>query len=589
MHKTIIKGFAGALLAASLASCGSGLGTVSTGGTGGSTSIRLGSGTGSSFVSGTLALGSSSISAGGATSVTATIVDSTGTLYNQSVDVSFNSPCVSAGQATITDSAGNAGTVTASAGTAIATYTAKGCSGTDTITATATVNNQKLTATASVTVATAALGSIQFQSATPTVITLKGMGGAGLQETSTVIFAVKDSVGGAVQGATVTFALNTSVGGVALSANSAVSDANGNVQTIVQSGNFAGPVIVTASTVKSGTTISTQSSQLTINSGVPSQDHFSLSVETFNVEGGSIDGTKDTITASVADRFGNPVPDGTPISFIMSNHQFGAGGRVQGSCTTSSGTCSAIWTSQDPRPTTIANNQHAGYAYILAFTQGEESFTDQNGNGVFDKVGGVAEPFSDIGEQFAPSAEFAGGISTYLSGEPFYDFDNSGDYTDVSIPHKWEGVNCQAGTSCGSRHTTGVGGYVCLIMSTSGALITNYTGTGGAPGARTLAAPGAMTVDISDANGNPMPAGTTVTLQTGNLVGATATIAPNDGSDTYTWPNVGCSNSSGVVTFTITLTVATAPVSGNFTIQVTTPGNDTVAGTTTFSETITAQ
>ncbi|HEX2667424.1 MAG TPA: hypothetical protein VHP13_03530, partial [Gammaproteobacteria bacterium] len=128
MHKTIIKGFAGVLFAASLASCGSGLNATTSGGGTTNSSIQLGNGTGSSFVSGTLALGSSSLSAGGATSVTATLVDSTGTLYSQPVDVSFNSPCVSSGLATITDSTGaGSGTVTANAGTAIATYTAKGC------------------------------------------------------------------------------------------------------------------------------------------------------------------------------------------------------------------------------------------------------------------------------------------------------------------------------------------------------------------------------------------------------------------------------------------------------------------------------
>lgn len=573
MHKTIIKGFAGALLAASLASCGSGLGTVSTGGGTTNSSVQLGNGTGSSFVSGTLALGSSSLSAGGATSVTATLVDSTGTLYSQPVDVSFNSPCVSSGLATITDSTGaGSGTVTASAGTAIATYTAKGCSGSDTITATATVNNIKLTATATVTVAAAALGSIQFVSATPTVITLKGMGGAGLQETSTVIFAVKDSVGGAVSGATVDFSLNTNVGGVALSASSAVSDANGNVQTIVQAGTFAGPVIVTATTVKSGTTISTQSSQLTINSGIPSQDHFSLSVPHFNVDGGDFDGTENKITVRLADRFGNPVPDGTPISFI-SNGPAG-GGSVQGSCITASGTCNVTWTSQNPRPATTAVS-HVGFAYILAYAIGEESFTDNNANGVYDS----GDALSDIGEIFANSSETISGDTVHDSGEMFFDYDSDNTY---SIKDgKWEGVNCQGGSSlCGTAKSLAVGTYVCFVMSTSEpsppVLPASIPATGGF-----------VTIDITDLNGNVMAAGTTIELVENNVTDATLTMTPTTDGTTYTVPNTSCAASalSPITTFTITLTPTGPAPSGSFQLKITSPGNGNAEGSGTVTTT----
>ncbi len=578
MH-AITKLSAGALLLASLVACGGGLsstGTSSSGSSGGPTAIRLGNGNGSAFVSGTLALGSNSLSAGGSTSVTATLVDATGTLYTTPTDVTFNSPCVSSGLATIVGSGGGASaTVTANSGTAIATYTAKGCSGTDTITATATVNNITLTATATVTVAVAALGSIQFVSASPTVITLKGMGGAGLQETSTVIFAVKDSVGGAVKGATVTFSLNTSVGGVALSTNSAISDANGDVQTIVQAGTFAGPVIVTASTVKSGTTISTQSSQLTINSGVPSQTHFSLSIDKFNVEGYDIDGNTAVITARVADRFGNPVPNGTPVSFIQAGNQFGAGGSVQGSCTTTNGTCNVTWTSQNPRPVTTPNVEHIGFAYILAFTQGEESFTDQNADGVFDKVSGVAEPFSDISEIFAPSAQFAGGGNSYVLGEPFYDFDQSGDHT--SADGKWEGINCKAGTaSCGTRKTTGVGSYACIVMSASGAAFADPAANGAAAPfvGGVVAAPGATTVSvaISDSNGNVLPKETTIKLDTSSLTGGSAALSPSS-SGVYTVGNTTCSSSDTdwPARFTITITATTPPVSGSIGVLVTTP------------------
>ena len=90
-----------------------------------------------------------------------------------------------------------ADTVTSSTGTIDATYTAKGCSGPDVITATAAVASANLTATGTVTVAAATIGSIQFESATPASIGLKG---TGLNETSTVVFKVVDSTGGARAG-----------------------------------------------------------------------------------------------------------------------------------------------------------------------------------------------------------------------------------------------------------------------------------------------------------------------------------------------------------------------------------------------------
>ena len=587
---SMIRGLGAALVLSALASCGSGLNsTTSSGGGGGGSSngsVSLGSGTGSAFKSGILDIGATSLSAGGSTSITATIVDSTGTLFSQSVSVSFNSPCISLGKATITGTGASGTTFTTTNGTVIATYTATGCSGTDSVTATASVNGSSLTATGDVKVAAASLGSIQFESASPSTITLKGMGGAGLQQTSTVKFIVKDSVGGVVSGAAVAFTLVSSTGGVTLSASSATSDANGEVQTIVQSGTRSGPVVVKATITVAGVPISTTSTGLAIQSGIPSQSHFSLSIDKFNVEGFNIDNNTAKITASLADRFGNPVPDNTTVSFSESGFEFGAGGRVQGSCNTTNGTCSVDWNSQDPRPSDIAGNQHVGFAYILANASGEESFTDQNGDGVFDTVSGSAEPFSDIGEPFAPSAEFAtsGATSSYVLGEDFNDFDNSSDYTVAD--NKWEGVNCKASAKCGKDSSgnlvtaTGVGKYVCIVMSTSGAAFSNATvggvstpitgGTVTATGATT------MTVDVSDANGNVLANGTTLKLDTNSLTGATASLLPST-SGTYTVGNVSCANSvSGwPATFTINLTVTTPPAAGIVGLLVTSPGGTT--------------
>jgi len=183
---------------------------TSTGGdntsTGGDTAtnpiIRIGSGSGSSFVSGVLDIGLSSLSAGASTGITVDLVDEAGNLYTTPTDVVFNSECEKTGLSELTSPASTF------AGRASSTYIAKGCSGSDKIIATAVVSGIPLQATGTVNVLPAALGSIQFISATPTNIALRGTGGAGLEETSTVIFKVLNAVGGPVADEEVIFSLN---------------------------------------------------------------------------------------------------------------------------------------------------------------------------------------------------------------------------------------------------------------------------------------------------------------------------------------------------------------------------------------------
>ncbi len=171
----------------SFATLGSSSGTTSSSGassgasSGGATTYRLGNGSGSGFTNGVIGVTPTTpLSAGGTASLSATIVDETGTLYTaNSVTVTFNSPCLAQGLATITASGNstagtNPGTVVTTNGNATATYVAKGCSPSDVVTATATVGTTNLTATATITIAAATVGSIEFVSATPATIGLKG-------------------------------------------------------------------------------------------------------------------------------------------------------------------------------------------------------------------------------------------------------------------------------------------------------------------------------------------------------------------------------------------------------------------------------
>jgi len=541
--------------------------TTGTGTTGTTTTptYALGGGSGSSFKSGTLEITPTSIGAGGSATVSASVVDQTGTLYSGTpLTIAFNSPCVGNGTATIAGPAGStlpAGSVSTSTGVAQVTYTAKGCSGTDTITATTTVTatngtTSTLTATGSITIAAAAIGSIQFVSATPATIGLKG---TGLNQTSTVIFKVVDSSGGPRSGVLVTFALNTTVGGLGLTPTSATSGSDGTVQTIVSSGTAHTSVVVSATIASPALT--TNSSVLAVTTGLPASAAFSIATGTGsagnscpNVEAFNIDGVTIPIVVRLADRYNNPAPDGTAVAFTTD------GGHIVGNCTTPSssatpgdGTCSVTWTSADPRPVPADDSppiKAAGRTMVLATAIGEESFTDINGSGYYIQ----GDPFADLGEPFRDDNE----NGTYDLGEYFLDFLHTGVWAGPDGTFK--GITCNGSTSTSTCTTTtwAIGASLLITMSTGGAKIT-VTSTGSPPYAENST--NAISFNVQDLNGNPLPAGTTVVVTVSAALGAIT-------QGTFTIP---CTAALGGASYTSFLTAASAPGSGIVTITVTSP------------------
>jgi hypothetical protein len=548
---------------------------------GGTTTYEAGNGSGSSFQSGVIGIANATLSAGGTDSLTVSVVDQTGALYTaSSVTIAFSSACLSQGLATLTPTgATTAGqgtdTVVTTTGTAEATYTAAGCSGPDSITASATVAGQTLTATGTITVAPATIGSIQFVSATPTSIGLKG---TGLNETSTVVFKVLDSTGNPRPGVSVAFTLNTSVGGITLLPATATSANNGTVQTVVSSGTQHTAVRVTATITSPA--LSTQSSQLTVTTGLPASAGFSIAfgqsslqasgftLACPNVEAYGIDGVTVPITVRLADRYNNPAPDGTSVAFTTD------GGHIDGSCTTPSnptanppvqdGTCTVTWTSANPRPQTSEDSPPllaAGRAAILGTAIGEESFTDVNGSGFYVQ----GDPFQDLGEPYRDDNE----NGQYDSGEYFLDFNNNG----MRDPPDgiFKGITC-TGSSC-STTTLAIGAQTLLVMSTSGANI-QVTGVGGGFTTSggglsiTQATAGTITYNVQDLNTNPMAAGTSIAVAADAAIGG---IAPSTASFT-----VGCTTAVGGQTLTadftaVTFSGSTTAASGNITITVTSP------------------
>ncbi|HEX5340186.1 MAG TPA: hypothetical protein VFX47_04845, partial [Gammaproteobacteria bacterium] len=399
-------------------------------------------------------------------------------------------------------------------------------------------------------------------SATPSNIALKGMGGVGSSESSNVVFKVLDTTGGIKPGTDVTFALNTSVGGIKLSTTTAKSDASGLASTVVQSGTVALPVSVIATIQGPNGPISTQSTGMAISGGIPSQKYFSLSVDKFNPEGFDIDGNTVAITARLADRFGNPVPDGTTVSF--NTRDDAAGGSVSGgtggsgSCSTANGVCSVTWTSQNPRPA-VTSLSNVGQALILVYAApGEEGFNDTNGNGIFD----AGDSFTDEGEIYADAAAGA-----YRLGDNYFDFNQDGSYTAAN--GKWDGVNCQDTSRCGGSQVA-VGGSVCIVMAGSTAVMT--------PSTTSVTAPGPVVFTITDENGNTLPSGTSVKLVPPPSGNASAAAVPTS----YTVGNVGCGAQDPFFLVNVTKSDSTKPATGSFYLEATTPGGvvtDSVAVT----------
>ncbi len=469
--------------------------------------IQLGDSSGSSFVSGQLEVTALNLSAGGSTSVIAYLVDEGESSFTTPIAVNFSSIC--AGLATPLATIDEV--IVASSGIASATYQAEGCVGEDTVTATAQFGGASFSATGTITVASEVAGSINFISASPESITLKGGGGAGLQETSSLTFQVNGVGGSPLGGQSVTFSVNGVAGGLEFSPTTGISNSNGEVTTVVQSGSIPMVVNIVATVDSSG--ISTQSTGLVISAGLPDYDSFSLSAEHFNPEAWLYDGVEVEIRVQLADIYNNPPPVGTPVLFTTE------GGAIESSCNTNSlGQCTVTWVSGSPRPTDYRTT-------ILAYTQGVESFTDVNGDGYLSDGETIT---AQLPEAFRDDDEDA----IHDTSEFFADFNNDTLYTAADTDYN--GNLCNDTSRCSTQTSLNISESLVLTMSDSFAIIratdptdtTVYASVGNNQNA-TLDVSGnskTVLVNFTDLHDQPLPVGTTIEVgsEVGKLVGETS-------------------------------------------------------------------
>lgn len=285
----------------------------------------------------------SHIAANGTTSVSVTVNANGAPYTDQPLNVSFSSPCITAGKATLASPVSTVG------GVASARYSPGGCTGNDTITATVAGATQSVNATLQIDAPLPT--SIKFTAASPTneSIVIKGQGGIGRTETAILTLQVIDTVGNPLANVPVTFSTKSTT--VTLNKTSDITDASGNVVTTVNSGSVPEAFTVTATVTGVTPVISTQSDSIVVTTGQAVQKAFSLSLTNANVEGWNVDsGTAtpaSTATVSLADANGNPVSDGTPIVFQTNLGAIGSSSK--GGCNTVNGACSVAYRSQAPR------------------------------------------------------------------------------------------------------------------------------------------------------------------------------------------------------------------------------------------------
>ena len=320
-----------------------------------------------------------------------------------------------------------------------------------------------------------------------------------------------------------------------------------------------------------------------------------MSATKLNPEFRDIDGNTTVLTARLADHFRNPVPDGTVVNFTTE------GASIIASCSTTGGACSAVMTSQAPRPAD-------GRATVLAYAVGEESFIDLNGNGVADLVPNemvdINAKSTDMPEAFRDDNENL----IHDAGETFIDFNGDAIYngsggiagTKPDIGDgKYNGVLCDnvtappAGSSAGTCSPTKsihVRGSLVIVFSGSTAVVSK-TAPAGTIDLKGCAGGGTTQVDlrIVDSTGNPMPVGSTVTVTTsdGTMTGLSTFVQANTNVTTAagtTTHSVFVKDDAVTTVSGATITCTDPTPSGVLTVTVVTPAGGAGAQVTSTAQ-----
>ena len=262
--------------------------------------------------------------------------------------------------------------------------------------------------------------------------------------------------------------------------------------------------------------------------GIADQNSFTLAREVVAVEGRERAGVTNPVTVYAADRHNHPVPDDTVVRFLTN------GGAIEQQCLTAAGSCTVTWNSQDPRPP-------SGYARIIAYTEGEESFLDLNDNDAFD----AGEDFTDLSEPFIDDINPGDNIFD-VGFEEFVDSD--GDNVFDPADGLYTGESCVGDNTVCNRTRLLVWNETFIIMSSS------WSSVSFDPASPSVSVDATIPILISvlDLYGNPMAVGTEVKVEATNGTVDTASFDVGNGTVlfniNYTAPDAAGTDSLKVTT-----------------------------------------
>ncbi|WP_198333905.1 Ig-like domain-containing protein [Psychrobacter namhaensis] len=312
-----------------------------------------------------LVLSSINLNSGASTNLTLKTKDATNNVNQNGITVDFDTTCGTFDSDSVVSS--NQGDISVT----YKSIDADGnlCEGNQTITATP-ANNTAAKQTVSVTIASIEANSIVYT--TDNSVEL-GASNSGSSSSGQIVFTVfANGIPAANQQVTINKVFAPAdLSFVTLgnrSSKTVTSDSDGNVTVNLYPGALPGPVEIKASLVLDPT-IFALSKDVSVATGRATQSGVSISLSK-NVLANSVDGDTATVTARLVDRVGNPVSDGTVVSFVSE------GGRVTPNCATANGVCSVEFSTQNPRP---ADSRVS----VIAFVEGDKSYTDVDGDNQF--------------------------------------------------------------------------------------------------------------------------------------------------------------------------------------------------------------
>lgn len=329
-------------------------------------------------------LSSTNIESGASTNITLKTKDATTNAFQNDIAVSFSTTCGTFDSDSVVSS--NQGDVTT-------TYTAIDksgnlCEGSQTITATPE-NRSASKQSVTVNIAGVKASSVVYTTSGEVQLGASNSGSSSSGQIEFTIFANGRPAANQQVEISKVFA-PTDFSFVSLNnktATTVTSDAKGKVVVNLYPGALPGPVEIKA-TLKSDPTIFALSKDVSVATGRATQNGFSISLSK-NVLAYGVDGDTATITARLVDRVGNPVPNGTVVSFVSE------GGRVTPNCATQNGVCAVDFSTQNPRP---ADNR----VTVIAYVEGDKSYTDVDGDNQF-SVGDILT--HNIGDFFRDDNE----------------------------------------------------------------------------------------------------------------------------------------------------------------------------------------